>query len=82
MNQTPGTSLKGRLIILSNRLPVVLSKTEEGTWQIEPASGGLVTALLPVLRDRGGHWIGWPGISSTSDEMEQVLANASRNSRL
>ena len=80
MNQTPGTSLKGRLIILSNRLPVVLSKTEEGTWQTEPSSGGLATALLPVLKDRGGLWIGWPGISGTSDEMEQVLANASQNS--
>ena len=80
MNQTPGTSLKGRLIVLSNRLPVVLSKTEERAWQTEPGSGGLVTALLPVLKDRGGHWIGWPGISGTSDEMEQVLAKASQDS--
>ena len=82
VTQPTGSSLKGRLIIVSNRLPVVLSKTEEGDWQTEPGSGGLVTALLPVLKDRGGHWIGWPGISGTSDEdeMEEILARASRDS--
>lgn len=32
-------------------------------WHIEQGSGGLVTALRPILRDRGGVWIGWPGIS-------------------
>ena len=82
VTQATGPSLKGRLIIVSNRLPVVLSRTQEGAWQTEPGSGGLVTALLPVLKDRGGHWIGWPGIAGTSDEdeMEEVLARASRDS--
>lgn len=49
-----------RLVVVSNRLPVVLTK-EHGEWRVEPGSGGLVTALAPVLRDRGGLWIGWPG---------------------
>jgi trehalose 6-phosphate synthase/phosphatase len=51
-----------RLITVSNRLPVVLSKdAKTGEWHQEQGSGGLVTALAPVLRDRGGLWIGWPG---------------------
>ena len=49
-----------KLVVISNRLPVALSE-EEGEWQITPGSGGLVTALNPVLKDRGGYWIGWPG---------------------
>ncbi|MDH4174750.1 MAG: hypothetical protein OEV97_13515, partial [Betaproteobacteria bacterium] len=49
-----------RLIVVSNRLPFTFRK-ERGVWQSEPGGGGLVTALLPVLRDRGGMWIGWPG---------------------
>ena len=53
-----------RLVVVSNRLPVVLTKTENGTWSIRPGSGGLVTAMGPVLRDRGGLWIGWPGIAA------------------
>ncbi|MCU0574391.1 MAG: trehalose-6-phosphate synthase [Syntrophobacteraceae bacterium] len=49
-----------RLAVVSNRLPVVLTR-ENGSWSISPGSGGLVTALGPVLRDRGGLWIGWMG---------------------
>lgn len=55
-----------RLAVVSNRLPVVLSHSH-GTWNISPGSGGLVTALGPVLRDRGGIWIGWLG--NTAEEL-------------
>jgi len=54
-------SPKRRLIIVSNRLPVVLRREERGSWKVMPGSGGLGTALAPVLRHRGGLWIGWPG---------------------
>ena len=50
-----------RLIVVSNRLPFSFRRNESGQWQAEPGSGGLVTALLPVLRHRGGTWIGWAG---------------------
>ena len=51
-----------RLVVISNRLPVVLTQEGKGDWTLERGSGGLVTALEPVLRERGGLWIGWPGI--------------------
>jgi len=57
-----------KLVIVSNRLPVVLQKNANEQWTVEPGSGGLVTALAPVLRDRGGTWVGWPG---TSDQDTQ-----------
>lgn len=50
-----------RLLVVSNRLPVVLEKKESG-WTLKPGSGGLVSALAPVLSHRGGLWIGWPGL--------------------
>jgi len=51
-----------RLIVVSNRLPVVLTRRAEGgSWHVEPGSGGLVTAVEPVVRKRGGVWVGWPG---------------------
>lgn len=62
MTENGTDSGTGRLVVVSNRLPVVLSSVD-GRWQSEPGSGGLVTALAPVLRDRGGLWIGWPGTS-------------------
>jgi len=54
-----------RLVVVSNRLPVVL-KPSGDSWEINPGSGGLVTALAPVLGQMGGLWIGWPG--TTADE--------------
>ena len=53
----------GRLVVVSNRLPVVLARQKEGAWKVSPGAGGLVKALAPVLRHRGGLWIGWPGTS-------------------
>lgn len=53
---------ENRLIIVSNRLPIAVTKGENGQFHIQPGSGGLVTALAPVLKNRGGVWIGWPGI--------------------
>jgi trehalose 6-phosphate synthase/phosphatase len=50
-----------RLLVVSNRLPIVLEKKSDG-WGLKPGSGGLVSALAPVLSHRGGVWIGWPGM--------------------
>src|SRR5438034_1636986 len=52
-----------RLIVVSNRLPFALASTGEDLWTVTPAVGGLVSAIEPVLRERGGTWIGWPGIA-------------------
>ncbi|MGQ0652658.1 MAG: alpha,alpha-trehalose-phosphate synthase (UDP-forming) [Betaproteobacteria bacterium] len=66
--------------MVSNRLPFSFRRAPGGQAVAQPASGGLVTALMPVLRERGGMWIGWPGtlvppkrlaaaVEAASDEM-------------
>ena len=50
----------GRILIVSNNLPVRFSRDEE-ELTVKPGGGGLITALAPVLKDRGGIWIGWDG---------------------
>ncbi len=60
-------SERRRLVVVSNRLPVTFKKIE-GEWQMVPGSGGLVTALSPVLKNRGGVWMGWPGIPEQPDQ--------------
>ena len=52
-----------RLIVISNRLPVRLRAAPRG-WRAEKSSGGLATAMNPILRRGGGEWIGWPGESA------------------
>src|SRR5687767_14824828 len=68
-----------RMVCVSNRLPIVLEKKDDGhQWKIKPASGGLVSALEPVLKNRGGMWIGWPGAAVENGELSKALAGASR----
>jgi trehalose 6-phosphate synthase/phosphatase len=65
-----------RLIVVSNRLPFVFRRDREGRWTTQHGSGGLVSALLPVLRNRGGSWIGWPGTAETGADLEAAVAAA------
>ncbi len=44
-------------VVVANRLPVKLD--DDGSWTLSP--GGLVSAMLPVMRERTGSWVGWDG---------------------
>ena len=48
-------------VVIANRLPVDRDFNPDGstTWRTSP--GGLVSALEPVMRRKGGAWIGWHG---------------------
>ena len=50
----------GKLIVVSNRLPLSLRRQGE-SWAAEPSSGGLTSAVGPILRGTSGVWLGWPG---------------------
>lgn len=67
---------RSRLVVVSNRLPFAFRRGAAGEWIAEPGSGGLVSALMPVLRDRGGTWIGWPGAVGTERELAAALDRA------
>jgi trehalose 6-phosphate synthase/phosphatase len=66
---------RSRLVVVSNRLPYSFSRSGR-RWRADPASGGLVTALLPVLRHRGGTWIGWTGASGPAGELRAAMRSA------
>ena len=66
-----------RFLVVSNRLPVALRRSGR-RWHAERGGGGLVTALLPVLRQRGGIWFGWPGTAEFSPPMRSALAAAAK----
>ena len=62
-----------RLVVVSNRLPFTFRRDDQGRWRADPAGGGLVTALLPVLRHRGGTWIGWTGAPGEDPDLSAAL---------
>jgi len=65
-----------RIVAVSNRLPIRLVHGPDG-WEIKPGAGGLVTALAPVFRNRGGTWIGWSGGTNDAD-LAGLMEPASR----
>ncbi|MGI8770948.1 MAG: alpha,alpha-trehalose-phosphate synthase (UDP-forming) [Acidobacteriaceae bacterium] len=70
-----------KLIVVSNRLPLSF-KMEGDKVSASPSSGGLVSALAPILAEYGGTWIGSTGAASTSRkqdaEVRRVLTKTAR----
>ncbi len=64
--------LGGRVVVVSNRLPVTLRRTPEG-WKAEHSAGGLATAMNPILKRTNGIWIGWHGDSSPADGERRAI---------
>jgi alpha,alpha-trehalose-phosphate synthase [UDP-forming] len=66
--------MSSRLIVVSNRLPVTFRPQNTG-YQLDHGSGGLVSALEPVMNKMGGCWIGWPGAELTPDASHSLEAS-------
>ena len=61
----------GRLLVVSNRLPVT-ARLVEGDVELVASSGGLATGLKPWHERSGGLWIGWPAdLSRFSDAQRE-----------
>ncbi|MFZ5432921.1 MAG: alpha,alpha-trehalose-phosphate synthase (UDP-forming) [Calditrichota bacterium] len=75
----PHDSALKRLVVVSNRLPISISRDVNGLPIVQQGSGGLVTALGPVLKNRGGLWIGWLGTADLHDT-PSILNQGSRRS--
>jgi trehalose 6-phosphate synthase/phosphatase len=68
-----------KLVLVSNRIPITFT-TENGKLKGQPSSGGLVSALEPLLKDHGGIWVGSGG-TEDSPQIRKILEKASGNSR-
>jgi trehalose 6-phosphate synthase len=68
--------IKGRVINVSNRLPILIRKHASGA-RVERSSGGLATALEAGWRDRPGIWVGWAG-GTPNQQVDSLLVKASQ----
>ncbi len=69
----------GRLIVVSNRLPVTVRRQRTGIGLSE-SSGGLASGLKSYLDRHPGIWVGWPGIAAdllTAGQRQQVAERLS-----
>ncbi|KAM3070016.1 Trehalose-6-P synthase/phosphatase complex synthase subunit [Clarireedia jacksonii] len=52
----------GRLLLVSNRLPITIKRSEDGQYSFSQSSGGLVTGLSGLAKSTTFQWYGWPGL--------------------
>lgn len=64
-------TLPRRLVVVSNRLPVSIQQ-DGRSCHLVPSTGGLITALTPVVCKTGGCWIGWTGTDYDPDVKRQI----------
>lgn len=63
---------EGKVLVVSNRLPVTITRKDDGTYDYSMSSGGLVTALQGLKKSTEFQWLGWPGLEIREDEQDKV----------
>jgi trehalose 6-phosphate synthase/phosphatase len=62
-----------RIIIVSNRLPVKISKSGDDI-SFQPSEGGLASGLGTIYNKDGGNiWIGWPGMNIENNQQRKEV---------
>lgn len=62
----------GRLLLISNRLPITVKQIEDGNYDISEASGVLASCISGLSPSISVEWYGWPGIEVPEDR-DQLL---------
>lgn len=63
-----------RLFIISNRLPVKVTRSSDGKFVFSRSEGGLATGLKSLDVDCEKHWIGWPGVCVNKRRKKMTFA--------
>lgn len=58
---SPQAPPEQHLIVVSNRLPITITKDAQGEYHFKMSSGGLVSALSGTKKSMSFTWIGWTG---------------------
>jgi trehalose 6-phosphate synthase len=62
----------GRLLLVSNRLPITIKRSDEGQYTFSMSSGGLVTGLSGLSKTTKFQWYGWPGLEVPEQEIDKL----------
>ncbi|CBX95941.1 hypothetical protein IAQ61_004763 [Plenodomus lingam] len=63
---------EGRLLLVSNRLPITIKRSDEGKYEMSMSSGGLVSGLSGLSKTTTFQWYGWPGLEVPDDEASDL----------
>lgn len=65
-------SSESRLLLVSNRLPITIKRSEDGKYDFSMSSGGLVSGLSGLSKSTTFQWYGWPGLEVPEPEIPEV----------
>ncbi|KAK3939375.1 glycosyltransferase [Diplogelasinospora grovesii] len=66
------SSTPGRLLLISNRLPITIKRSDDGNYTFSMSSGGLVTGLSGLSKTTSFQWYGWPGLEVPEAEAARM----------
>ena len=72
MSVTKDSKSEGRLLLVSNRLPITIKRSEEGKYDFSMSSGGLVSGLSGLSKSTTFQWYGWPGLEVPENEIQTL----------
>ena len=64
----PAPKSDARLLLISNRLPITIKRSEDGSYDFSMSSGGLVSGLSGLSKSTTFQWYGWPGLEVPEKE--------------
>ena len=67
-----GSESSGRLLLVSNRLPITIKQGSDGEFQLKGSSGGLVTGLSGLSKSTKFQWYGWPGLEIPENDIPRL----------
>lgn len=65
-------SEESRLLLVSNRLPITIKRSDDGKYDFSMSSGGLVSGLSGLTKSTTFRWYGWPGLEVPEEEVPVV----------
>ncbi|MEO1255156.1 MAG: trehalose-6-phosphate synthase, partial [Bacteroidota bacterium] len=71
-----------KTIIVSNRLPIKISRDENEKLVYSPSEGGLATGLGSIYKQGENIWIGWPGLPINKSKEKNEICDQLRKENM
>jgi len=68
-----------RIVIVSNRLPVSITKDKKNNNKFQKSAGGLATSIgayTEKMTELSYVWVGWPGVSATTKSEQDAITSS------
>ena len=59
-------------MLVSNRLPITIKRSDDGGYDFSMSSGGLVSGLSGLSKSTSFQWYGWPGLEVPENEVDRL----------